>query len=149
MKVIAVGVFFLIAMAALLALASMAAVPAMATTSTQTENVYSPKTWTAEKIGSLPLSNHALDGTHTVGADVIQEWMARKVCKPLMVYICKGVQRVKVVCPNDKDPNELNGLIIGTRDPANPGIVTGYPAEKSYWKGSGNRDGCIGPIVVP
>lgn len=110
---------------------------------------YSKGYWTPERIGELPLTNHAADGPHNPGAALIQSWMATKYCKPLMVYVCQKVQQVKFVCPSFASREQQNGLIVGLANPDDPAIVTGYDTRSSYWSGSAQRDGCIGPFYVP
>lgn len=124
----------------------------LAPTTTEVTNPTDPGYWTRERLKDLPLSQHALNDhlDRATGASFIQQWMSRKECKPLLLYICTAAQEVMITCPNPLESTaDLIGLFIGWAGNTSPKVITGYPARSNYWADRFQKIGCVGPYPIP
>jgi hypothetical protein len=91
-----------------------------------------------------PLTLHA-QNSHIAqwNATTIKQAMEQGICKPILKFVCPPVQQIKVVCQLFPGIDLWGGLIIGTAEPSNPVIMTGYAARWSYWQNTFVRDSCV------
>jgi hypothetical protein len=97
-----------------------------------------------EIAAELPLTQHAANShIGEYNAVTISALMKSGACKPIQVWLCDKVKQWKAVCPLFPGIDLWAGLIVGTADPENPVVVTGYAARWAYWQGSFVRDSCV------
>jgi hypothetical protein len=97
-----------------------------------------------------PLTRHAAD-SHLAqwNATSISQVMRAGTCKPIQVWVCAPAKQIKALCQMKPGVDLWLGLVVGTADPANLAVITGYAARWSYWAGTLTRDGCLPTVVAP
>ena len=96
-----------------------------------------------EKLGDIPLSEHAAEGHANQKYNVltlIPMW-DQDQCRRKMIYWCPKTSEFKFFC--EVEPERWGGIILGYRDQPYLQVVTAYPDSWRYWTRRIFNDGCF------